>query len=238
MGDTMLVVGSAPCLFDDVREALKLRPFAEIMLVNGACTALESADHMLAGHEEKAEFFAEARRKKFPASPFPRYHGCTMEHRRNEMKHLCPSITDWHLLEKGICATSASKAAKIAKYALGFEEVILCGNPLDNSGYFEGEGKGIPQNASCLRVGDPGLTGVIDIDPKTKKKRVRHGAVMTPFHTGQYSTPPGTPMKVQETKIIQSYRTRFKQLAEGEFRGWVKSMSGYTKEIFGHPNAI
>jgi hypothetical protein len=216
--DTMLVVGSAPCLFDDVREALKLRPFAEIMLVNGACTAIESADHMLAGHEEKAEFFAEARRKKFPASPFPRYHGCTMEHRRNEMKHLCPSVTDWHLLEKGICATSASKAAKIAKYALGFEEVILCGNPLDNSGYFEGEGKGIPQNRSCLRVGDPGFSSHI-----------------TPHHTGQYSTPPGTKMRVQESKIVQSYRTRFRQLAEGEFKGWVFSMSGFTREIFGSP---
>jgi hypothetical protein len=216
--DTMLVVGSAPCLFVDVREALKLRPFASLMLINGACTAIENAEHMLAGHEEKCEFFAEARRKAFPNSPFPRLHACTMDHRRNEMKHLCPSVTDWWPFEKGIGATSASKAAKIAK-TMGFDEVILCGNPLDDSGYFPGEGKGIPQNLSCLRVGDPGFSSHI-----------------TPHHTGQYSTPPGTKMRVQESKIVQSYRTRFKQLAEGEFKGWVKSMSGYTKEIFGYPH--
>lgn len=216
--NTMLVVGSAPCLHDDVAAALELRPLAEIMLINGACTAIESAEHMLAGHEEKCEFFAEARRKAFPNAPFPRYHGCTMKHRANEMKSLCPSISDWWPFEMGICSTSASKGAKIAKYHLGFEEVILCGSPLDNSGYFEGEGKGIPQNRSCLRVGDPGFS-----------------SHTTPYHTGQYSTQPGMPMRVQESKIVQSYRTRFKQLAEGEFKNWVFSMSGYTKQILGYP---
>ena len=219
MGErTMLVVGSAPCLYADLEEALKLRPFAEVMLINGACTAIENAEHMLAGHEEKATFFAEARRKAFPGAPFPRYHGCTRKHREAEMRHICPDITDWWPLEMGICSTSASKGAKIAKL-MGFTEVILCGSPLDDSGYFPGEGKGIPQNRSCLRVGDPGFS-----------------SHTTPHHTGQYSTHPGMPMRVQESKIVQSYRTRFKQLAEGEFKGWVFSMSGYTKEILGYPH--
>jgi hypothetical protein len=66
--NTMLVVGSAPCLYDDVAAALELRPLAEIFLINGACTAIENAEHMLAGHEEKSTFFAEARRKAFQAS--------------------------------------------------------------------------------------------------------------------------------------------------------------------------
>ncbi len=215
--DTMLVVGSAPCLYEDVEQALKLRPFSTLMLINGACTAIENAEHVLAGHEEKAEFFAEARRKAFPDAPPWRLHANTMEHRRNEMKHLCPSVTDWWPFEKGIGSTSASKAAKIAKM-MGFGEVILCGSPLDDSGYFAGEGKGIPQNRSCLRVGDAGFSSHI-----------------TPHHTGQYSTQPGTPMRVQESKMIKAYRDRFRQLAEGEFRGWVFSMSGFTKQILGYP---
>ncbi len=216
--NTMLVVGSAPCLFSDVAGALILRPFAELMLINGACTAIENAEHVLAGHEEKCEFFAEARRKAFPKAPSWRLHANTMKHRAQEMKHMCPSVTDWWPFEMGICSTSASKAAKIAKM-MGFEEVILCGSPLDDSGYFEGEGKGVPQNLSCVRVGDPGL--------------LRN--VMTPHHTGQYSTQPGTPMRAQESKIVKSYRTRFRQLAEGEFKGWVYSMSGFTREILGYP---
>ena len=221
MEKTMLVVGSAPCLYKDLDEALKLRPFAEIMLINGAMTAIEDAEHCLAGHEEKAEFFAEARRKAFPNAPPWRLHACAAPHqlRNNQIQSVCPSVTDWWSLEKGIGATSATRAAKIAKYCLGFTEVVLCGSPLDDSGYFAGEGKGIPQSLSCVRVGDPGLLK----------------NTITPHHTGQYSTAPGTPMKAQETRIVKSYRERFKQLAEGEFKGWVFSMSGYTRDILGHP---
>ena len=220
MEGTMLAVGSAPCLFDDVKAALALRPFASLMLINGAGTAIETAEHVLAGHEEKAEFFAEARRKAFPNAPPWRLHACAHPHQlRSGIQDLCPSVTDWWPLEAGIGATSASRAAKIAKYRLGFTEVILCGSPLDDSGYFPGEGKGIPQNRSCVRVGDPGfLKGVV-----------------TPPHNGEYSTAPGAPMKAQETRIVKSYRERFKQLAEGEFKGWVWSMSGYTRDILGYP---
>ncbi len=216
----MLVVGSAPCLYDDVREALKLRPFAELMLINGACTAIENAEHVLAGHEEKAEFFAAARRKVFPYAPPWRLHAASMDHRLSEMRHLCPSVTDWWPFEKGICSTSASRAAKIAKYHLGCDEVILCGSPLDDSGYFPDEGKGIPQNRSCVRVGSPDVIK----------------GYITPPHNGEYSTRPGESMKIQETKIVRAYRTRFKQLAEGEFKGWVFSMSGFTREILGYPS--
>jgi hypothetical protein len=68
-------------------------------------------------------------------------------------------------------------------------------------------------------VGDPGfLKGLV-----------------TPPHHGEYSTQPGMPMKAQETRIVKSYRERFKQLAEGEFKNWVFSMSGFTKDILGYP---
>src|ERR1700739_971912 len=72
---TILVVGSAPCLYDDVEAALKLRPFASLMLVNGACPAFENAEHMLCGHEEKASFFVRERRRVFPNAPPIEVHG-------------------------------------------------------------------------------------------------------------------------------------------------------------------
>jgi hypothetical protein len=197
----MLVVGSAPCLFDDVKRALQLRPFASLMLVNGACTAFENAEHMLAGHEEKAEMFLRERRKVFPDTKI-RVHACCHAHRVDMHKQMFPSVTDWWPHEKGAGATSASKAAKICMESLGATEVILCGCPLDQPGYFEGEAK-VPQHIMCERVGNHGMSRV------------------------------GIP--VQETRIIKAYRTRFKELAEGEFKGRVFSMSGYTRECLGSP---
>jgi hypothetical protein len=199
---TMLVVGSAPCLYDDVEKALRLRPFAALMLVNGACTAIENAEHVLAGHEEKAEFFARGRAERFPHGPKYRLHACAHPHRREMYAKMYPSVTDWWPHEVGAGATSASKAVKLG-FMLGFDEVILCGCPMDQPGYFSGEAK-VPQHISCQRIGDHGIA---------------HGL--------------GIP--VQETRIIKAYRSRFKQLAETEFKGKVFSMSGFTREQLGAP---
>ncbi len=141
-------------MFGDVERALQVRPFASLMLVNGACTAIENAEHVLAGHEEKAEFFARERRERFPNAPPWRLHATTHPHRRAVAMQMFPSVTDWHPHECGVAATSASKAAKIG-FRLGFDEAILCGCPMDGSGYFPGEAD-VPQSVMCLRIGDKG----------------------------------------------------------------------------------
>lgn len=204
----MLVVGSAPCLFDDVERALTLRPFATLMLVNGACTAFENVEHVLAGHEEKADFFARERKRVFPNAPPYRMHGCCHPHRKEMMKGMFPSVTDWHPHEMGVGATSASKAAKIA-FMLGATEVILCGCPMDQPGYFEGEAK-VPQHIMCNRIGS-------------------HGKAHGLFHSN------GHQMNVQDTRIIKGYRANLKLLAESEFKGKVFSMSGFTQQCLGLP---
>lgn len=199
---TMLVVGSAPCLYDDVKAALVHRPFASLMLINGACTAFENAEHVLAGHEEKAEFFARERRRVFPLAPKWRLHATTFPHRKAVNATLFPSVTDWWPHEVGVGATSASKGAKLA-FLLGASEVILCGCPMDQEGYFPGEAK-VPQHISCLRIGDHGMA---------------------------YNQK----VKVQESRIIKAYRARFAELAAGEFKDRVYSMSGYTGKLLGKP---
>jgi hypothetical protein len=205
---TTLVVGSAPCLFEDVQHALALRPFAEIMLVNGACTAIENAEHMLCGHEEKAEMFVRERKRVFPNAPPIKVHGCCHAHRKEMMGEMFPSITDWWPHEMGVGATSASKAAKIA-FMLGATEVILCGCPMDQPGYFPGEAK-VNQHVMCLRIGD-------------------HGNAFNLFKQN------GAPLPVQEARIIKGYRANLKTLADGEFKGKVFSMSGFTRQCLGAP---
>lgn len=204
----MLVVGSAPCLYEDVERALQIRPFASMMLVNGACTAFENAEHVLAGHEEKAEFFARERKARFPNAPYWRLHGCCNPRRIEMMKGMFPSVTDWWPHEMGVGATSASKAAKLA-FKLGSTEVILCGCPMDQPGYFPGEAK-VLQHIMCNRIGD-------------------HGKAHGLFHSS------GQQMNVQDTRIIKGYRANLKILADGEFKGKVFSMSGFTKECLGAP---
>jgi hypothetical protein len=60
-------------------------------------------------------------------------------------------VTDWWGKDKCTGATSIAKGVRIA-FALGVEEVILCGAPLDGSGYAKEEAQ-ISHN--CHRVGDP-----------------------------------------------------------------------------------
>lgn len=151
--NTLLVVGSAPCLHDDLNKALQLRPFSALMLINGACTAIEHAEYQLCGHTEKAEQFAAERRRVYPGSPIKILATCNQK-RLAEYKHEYPSVTDWWPEECGVGATSVSKGAKIG-FMLGFEEVILCGSPMDGSGYVDTEAK-VQQSMNCLRIGDSG----------------------------------------------------------------------------------
>ena len=156
---TLIVVGSAPSLYADLEAAKAIAPDHAVMLVNGACAAVEAAEHVLAGHTDKAPEFAAARDKAFPFAPPWRLHATFS--RRTQTRHkadprtLYPMVTDWWPQEQfSSGATSAGKAALIG-LAMGFPRVILAGCPLEGSGYFPGESAGIGQTRACQRIGDP-----------------------------------------------------------------------------------
>ena len=152
----LLVCGSAPCLFVDLERAKKLAGRYEVMLVNGACVAVEDAQHVLAGHMSKAEEFARARENAFPFALPWRLHATRLVRREPEYKKY-PSVTDWWGPEMSSGATSAGKASLIG-LAMGFDRVVWCGCPLEGTGYFPGEsqiGAEIKHEAACQRIGDP-----------------------------------------------------------------------------------
>jgi len=98
--------------------------------------------------------FAEARRNVFPDSEFEVFANWTRREGGFPYRAY-PSVTRWFGAEVSTGATSGAKAVRMM-LQLGFEPVIMCGCPLDDSGYFDGEsqkGKGIPHD--CRRVGDP-----------------------------------------------------------------------------------
>lgn len=151
---TAIVVGSAPCLHDDLKRALELYPFAFICTVNGACIEIEEVDAIVAGHTNKAEIFTEARRKAFPTGkPFDVF--ANWAGGGKPPRHEYPSVTKWFSKNCSTGATSAAKAARMM-FEMEFEQVILCGCPLDSSGYFPGESqKGLSISHDCRRLGDP-----------------------------------------------------------------------------------
>lgn len=149
---TLLVVGSAPCLYEDVEAALRLRPAATLMLVNGACTCIEHAEHILAGHTANAEAYAKARRTKFPHAHSWQLHASW--HRLSEAPvDVYISVTKWWPGTVVTGSTSIAKGVRIG-FALGFKEIILCGSPMDGSGYSTEEAQ-IKHEHGCHRVGDP-----------------------------------------------------------------------------------
>lgn len=149
----LLVVGSAPCLHEDIAKAKAIYPDAHVMLVNGACVAVEDAEHVLSGHREKAEHFAAARRTVFPDAKPWRLHvnGHKLDtHRKAET----PSVTDFWDKSMSTGATSIGKGVRIG-FAMGYHPIVICGAPMDGSGYFPGESvAGVQIKHDCRRVGD------------------------------------------------------------------------------------
>lgn len=143
MGGTLLIVGSAASMYYDLDEAKKLRPMAHVLLINGAGQLVEHAEHLLCGHGEKAEQFIAARRARFPNAP-PIF---THASRRGGTDP--KGVTHiWSGVSTG--GTSAWKAVRVGR-GMGYSEFILCGCPIDASGYTPGESAGIAH--SCDRIG-------------------------------------------------------------------------------------
>lgn len=129
VAETLLVVGSAPNLFEDVKAARLLRPDAHVLLINEAMGALEHAHHLLAGHSDKAAKFLAYRREKFPHAPLVPLHASWRE---GMAMPACVTHRWAHAAQGG---TSAWKAVRIGR-AMGYREFILCGCPLEACGYF------------------------------------------------------------------------------------------------------
>ncbi len=156
MTSVLLVAGSAPCVLEDLERARGLFPDHEVMTVNGACSVIEQAEHCLAGHTEHAEQYAACRRREFPNAKPWRLHANWHYHPRRRPvapANEYPSVTDWHGSWASSGATSAGKAARIGLH-LGFDRVILCGCPMDGSGYIFDEAT-VKAAPGMQRVGDP-----------------------------------------------------------------------------------
>lgn len=126
-GRTALICGSAPCLLQDLEEALKNRPDAVIFAINDAA-AYVHADFLVTLHPEKGEIF----KNKSQNAEAPLFTGA----KPSKQWHTYPA--DYWFSNAASGATSAYSAVQIAR-KLKFCEIILCGCPMQGGdGYIDG----------------------------------------------------------------------------------------------------
>lgn len=155
---TAIIVGAAPCLFDDLSAAIELRPDSTIFALNEVGMALPHIDHLFCGHYYKTPFFMAGRLKKYPETDPYLVHACWQEGR---MRVECVDYWWQNVASSG---TSAWTCVRIAR-AMGFSEIILAGCPLDTSGYF---------NDWNTHKSDEGVPRVGYDDKHTTTRNYRH----------------------------------------------------------------
>lgn len=135
---TLLIAGSAPCLYDDLEKAKKLRPNHYVMAINDAARWVP-CDLIFSIHPEKMASWSADQR--IFNSKFTTHSALEFEVQR--VKY--PAVDYWWL---GVIssATSAWSGALLA-YSMGFPEIILCGCPMNGGdGYAGDTEKGSPSN--------------------------------------------------------------------------------------------
>jgi hypothetical protein len=144
---TALILGSAACLWDDVRAAKDLGH--HYIAVNDAGMYIH-----LAGAFTK---FRLRHWASLESSFFPAYRIRTNGTQNHSVLYHSNQPDEgvdfaWRLQHPSFIGGTSSLFATLVALGLGYDPVILCGVPLDGSGYFYGppESHGIQYN-SCLR---------------------------------------------------------------------------------------
>lgn len=178
---SVLVCGSAPCLQADYAAALRARPNAAVIALNDAASVV-FADYLVTLHPEDAhKFRANSKNPNIIVLSGQIYNP---QHDVNFWFDDCNSG-----------GTSAGSAIKVAK-AMGFEEIILCGCPMQGGdGYFDRAPK---RHMMAQRIGDA----------------------------------------PSNASIVLGHQQRLEQEAAASDYSMVKSMSGWTAELFGVPAFI
>ncbi len=119
MSGVCFIVGTHPCYREDIEEAKKYFDYIDFCAVNDA-TNLIHADYIATCHPEKLDQFLEGV-----------VHGIEI-HSRQKMKRPDPRDNE-HVWDLKIGGGSALFAVA-AMLAIGYDEVILCGCPMDGGG--------------------------------------------------------------------------------------------------------
>ena len=132
-----LVMGAAPCVFEDLAAARALRPDAVMLGVNHAASVFPEIKHVWTQHQEIApDIKAKAPGVAIHARKNLTRNGTSIYFFGGKQAEV--AFIDYHWPDLAwATGSSGFSAALWAKYGMGFDEVILCGVPLspDNLRY-------------------------------------------------------------------------------------------------------
>lgn len=125
-----LVVGYAPSVHAEVAQARRLRPGAALLGVKYAAVLFREIEHVWTQHVEQADDIREkVARRIFIHSRKP-------AHQRRWLARPNQSRPDYYWPSLSWVNGGSGFAAGLwARHGMGFEEVILCGVPLEPGGY-------------------------------------------------------------------------------------------------------
>jgi hypothetical protein len=126
-----IICGAAPCVFEDLENARKLRPDATIVGVNNAAAMIPEIEHIWTQHPSDAQEYKKAAGKIIYIHSRPR----SFDNGAGAWR-LVVSDETWESIDyywptlSWISGSSGAAGALWAKHGMGFDEVIMAGIPL------------------------------------------------------------------------------------------------------------
>ena len=126
-----IICGAAPCVFEDLENARKLRPDATIVGVNNAAAMIPEIEHIWTQHPSDAQEYKKAAGKIIYIHSRPR----NFDNGAGTWR-LVVSDETWESIDyywptlSWISGSSGAAGALWAKHGMGFDEVIMAGIPL------------------------------------------------------------------------------------------------------------
>lgn len=114
---SVIICGSAPCVFEDLEKAKRLRPDAEIVGVNNAGAMIPEIKHVWTQHNKLS--------KEYKENADVKVHGRSNILGDRHTDYIWPKL-NW------VCGSSGVGGALWARWGLGFDEVIMAGIPLNS----------------------------------------------------------------------------------------------------------
>lgn len=137
-GRQLIICGSGRCLWDDVKAARAAWPDADVMAIKQAGIYLPfKYQHWAGAHGERFQWMIPLRREGYY------FHGFDAEQRRGvkpqKLGVMTHSEKSWPLVDcvwpSKMTGTSALFGTRVG-LGLGYDEILLCGVPLDRTGRF------------------------------------------------------------------------------------------------------
>ncbi len=169
-GQTVLILGYGPTLYDDVARARELRPDADQIAVNMAMTEYP-ADHLFSWHFHEAGKLQNWRARHIEKFGHGALTHCpTQRNRETGVLNPVPDGFDWvDYWWPGATADGSGPwmAVRMAHF-MGYAEIILCGVPMEIGGYANGHMAKAFQRQPNIDRFRGAIAGQTDYHAKTK----------------------------------------------------------------------